>query len=351
MEVYFADVGQGTCNVILLGRRRAIVIDTGRRAADLRLLLNDLAVDALTVLAISHLDADHAGGAPAMLTQFRGRIETVCYPNDHRLEETPFWKKLEEELGADHIHPDQLVRMEYEKTPKTLWKSASLKVELKIFSPTFGENQEAIRSQDANATSGVLVLKVCDRRIVFPGDSSTAQWRKIREVRGLPLDCEAIAVPHHAGIIWPNHWDAARREAELEWLYTDGVQPGVAIISVGTSNSDGHPREDVVKTLRKLEVPVLCTQITEQCHADPESLRPGVIPLVVRGRATAKTIRTSSGNCKDVACAGTVVAEITPAAFTVRRLTQHQSAVDVLPGGAKKPLCRKTIPAAAASGS
>ena len=42
MEVYFLDVGQGTSNVILVGARRAIVIDTGRRASDLRLLLNSL---------------------------------------------------------------------------------------------------------------------------------------------------------------------------------------------------------------------------------------------------------------------------------------------------------------------
>ena len=29
MEVYFLDVGQGTCQIILLGARRAIVIDCG----------------------------------------------------------------------------------------------------------------------------------------------------------------------------------------------------------------------------------------------------------------------------------------------------------------------------------
>lgn len=341
MEVYFADVGQGTCNVILLGKRRAVVIDTGKRASDLRLLLNDLKVDTLEVLALSHLDSDHSGGAPAMLTEFRGRINRVCYPHDHRIFDTPFWKKLENELAANHISPDRLVRMEYETNPKTLWSSTSLKAELKIFSPTFGENQEAMKRKDTNATSGVLVLKVDNRRVVFPGDSSTAQWRKIREVRGAPLECEAIAVPHHGGVIWPHYWTTTRRDAELQWLYTQGVRPGIAIISVGTSNSDGHPREEVVKVLRQLNVPVLCTQITDQCCATPEALRPGVLPLVVRGRATAETVKTKSGNSKDVACAGTMVADITPSTFTLRRLSKHQEAVNDLPNSpTKKPLCR-----------
>lgn len=342
MEIYFADVGQGTSNVILIGNRSALVIDTGKRASDLRLLLHHLNVDTLSLLAISHLDSDHAGGAPAMLTQFRGKIGLVCYPNDHRVRETPFWKKLQKELNDGSIDRDQLIRMEYEKSPKTLWRSTALGAELKVFSPTFGENQEAMESEDTNAMSGVLVMKVGDHRVVFPGDSSTEQWREIRKRRGSPLDCEAIAVPHHAGIIWPRHWNATQRQAELQWLYTDGVRPGIAIISVGTSNSDGHPREEVVRTLRNLGVTVLCTQITNQCCADPETHRAGVLPIIIPGRSTLRATKTTAGNSKDVACAGTVVADITPKSFALRRLAKHQAAVDALPRTTMPamPLCR-----------
>ena len=283
MEVYFLDVGQGTCNVILLGGRKAIVIDTGRRVAELRLLLNHLSIDTLACLAISHLDADHAGGAPALLTDFRGRIETVCFPNDHRVMTTPLWRKIVSEIKAGHLTEKQLVRLEYEKNPKTVWRSTSRQAELKLFSPTFGESQLAMKAKDSNAASGVLVLKVGDRRIVFPGDSNVDQWHAIRDCRGSVLPCDAIAVPHHAGMIWPGHWDDAAIRAELQWLYTDAVRPSHAVISVGTSNDEGHPRKEVIEELRKLGVVVVCTQITKQCCKSQEKRRPGVIPLILPG--------------------------------------------------------------------
>jgi competence protein ComEC len=341
MEVYFLDVGQGTCNVILLGGRKAIVIDTGRRAAELRLLLNHLSVDTLACLAVSHLDADHAGGAPALLTEFRGRIDAICYPNDHRVMSTPLWKKIWSEVRGGHLTAQQLVRLEYEKTPKAVWRSPSRQAELKLFSPTFGENQLALGAKDSNAASGVLVLKVGDRRIVFPGDSSIGQWRAIREARGSALPCDAIAVPHHAGMIWPGHWDDAAVRAELRWLYTDAVRPSHAVISVGTSNGEGHPRREVIEELRKLGVVVACTQITKQCCKSLEKRRPGVIPLVLPGRSKPEKVSTASGNSKDVACAGTVVADVRAAAVTIRRLAQHQSAVAALDAQPRcSPLCR-----------
>ncbi|MCE9566470.1 MAG: MBL fold metallo-hydrolase [Planctomycetes bacterium] len=340
MEVYFLDVGQGTCNVILLGKRRAIVIDTGRRASDLRLLLNHLGIDTLACLAISHLDSDHAGGAPAILTEFRNRIEKVCYPNDHRVQSTPLWGKIRSEMRLGHLAKEQLVRLEWQDKPKCIWRSSRQSVELKLFSPTFGENQAAMMASDSNAASGVLVLKVGDRRIVFPGDSSLDQWRVIRNCRGSVLTCDAIAVPHHAGMIWPSHWDDAKIRAELHWLYTEAVSPKHAIVSVGTSNTEGHPRGEVTDELRKLGAVVVCTQLTKQCCKRPESQRPALIPLIIPGRSRAVKTSTRSGNSKDIGCAGTVVVDITPDAFAIRRLTQHRSAVGAMGRKAGcSPLC------------
>jgi competence protein ComEC len=341
MEAYFVDVGQGTCNAILVGGRRAIIIDAGRRVSDLRKLLHRFQVAEIICLALSHLDADHAGGAPALLTEFRGRIGMVCYPNDHRIIETPFWQRLQGELRDKHLRPDQLVRLECELNPKTIWRSPNLQAELKLFSPTFGENQLAIHREDANATSGVLVLKVGDRRMVFPGDSTLDQWREIAKRRGVYLPCDIIAVPHHAGIIWPSHWDDARVRKELQWLYKEAVRPEHAVISIGTSNTDNHPRPEVIETLRDLGVKVLCTQITHRCSRQLENLRPGVLPLILPGRSSAKMVLTSSGNSRDLACAVTLAADISPVAVSIRRLARHQKMVDALqvPVG-PSPLCR-----------
>jgi beta-lactamase superfamily II metal-dependent hydrolase len=341
MEVYFLDVGQGTSNVILVGGRRAIVIDTGRRAADLRLLLNHLHVSEIPCLILSHLDKDHVGGAPEVLTQYRGCIDRVCYPNDHRVQQTAFWDKLWAEIQDGHLAPDRLVRLEYEDRPKTLWRSTKLAAELKLFSPTFGENQAAIAGRDANRTSGVLVLKVGDRHLVFPGDSSLAQWQAIRQRRGAALGCDVLAIPHHAGMIWPAHWADPQIRGAMSWLYTEAVRPRFAVVSVGTSNTDGHPRPEVVQTLRALGVNVLCTQITRQCCDDLEGLRPGVLVPTLPGRSKAAPVFTSSDNSRDLACAGTVMAEVSPTDVVIRRVGQHRAAVDRLARAAGgHPLCR-----------
>jgi hypothetical protein len=146
MEVFFLDVGQGTSNVVLIGGRHAIVIDTGQRASDLRLFLNHFSVDFIECLVLSHLDADHSGGAVSLITEYRGRIGNICFPNDHRMLQTRFWKQLWTEIKGGHLNYSQLVRLEFEDKPKTVWESKALSAELKILSPTFGENQIAIGS-------------------------------------------------------------------------------------------------------------------------------------------------------------------------------------------------------------
>lgn len=341
MEVYFVDVGQGTSNVILLGKRRAIVIDTGKRSADLSRLLNHLQVAELTVLALSHLDDDHSGGAPGIMTEFRGRIGKICYPNDHRTPDTRFWEALQDEIDSKDIEHDQLVRLEYEDRPKGIWRSAALGAELKLFSPSYGENQMALRREDPNATSGVLVFKMGNRRIVFPGDSTLEQWQEIHRRMGQSLPCDIIAVPHHAGVIWPNGWANTRIQSELQWLYSVAVQPKHAVISVGTSNTDRHPRPEVLGILRGLGVKILCTQITEQCSTPLERHRPGILPLILPGRSQSITALTTSGNSRDLACAGTIVADISSAAVGIRRIALHQQSVNAIQGmTGGSPLCR-----------
>ncbi len=62
MEVFFLDVGQASCNIILLGDRRAIVIDSGSGKGSLPLkFLKRCRVDRIAALVVTH--SDHIGGA------------------------------------------------------------------------------------------------------------------------------------------------------------------------------------------------------------------------------------------------------------------------------------------------
>lgn len=86
MEVYFLDVGQGTCNLLLLGGQQAVVIDGGGRGS--RTLLQALErfrVSHIVRLIVSHNDADHTGGTASILSQYPGKIDEIWFLQDSKL--------------------------------------------------------------------------------------------------------------------------------------------------------------------------------------------------------------------------------------------------------------------------
>lgn len=344
MRVYILDVGQGTCNVIPIGGRRAIVIDTGREYRTLKRLLHRLKVHTVAVLVVSHCDLDHWGGAPALLADTTVAVERVCFHFDHKTRGTGFWDKLKELVQADKLDPETaLVELRCDDTPRRLWRAADdPDIELKILAPTFGQLVGAQVADDANAASGVLVLRAGDKTVVFPGDSHYRQWEAIKARRGARLDCDVMAVPHHGGIVWDADWTAVEVDAGLDALYQQFVRPRYAVVSVGTSNTYDHPRAAVVRALRKADATVLCTQMTSRCHPDLEARRAApVLPLLaeVPGASRADTDRTDEGDSRNVACAGTVVVDVSAARLVVRRQLDHQNGVARI--GPDLPLCRR----------
>jgi glyoxylase-like metal-dependent hydrolase (beta-lactamase superfamily II) len=84
LEVCFVDVGQGSSNLILLGRKRAIVIDAGgRHSGTVIRLLQHFQIESLARLIVTHNYDDHSRGAANLLTAYSWRIEEVwCLHDD-----------------------------------------------------------------------------------------------------------------------------------------------------------------------------------------------------------------------------------------------------------------------------
>ena len=86
-----------------------------------------------------------------------------------------------------------------------------------------------------------------------------------------------------------------------------GSSPTIAVVSVGTSNTDGHPRRDVIQAMSARGIKVLCTQITRQCSDDLEFLRRVFCSrLLIQVVHCPGKIRRRQENSRNVACAGTV---------------------------------------------
>jgi beta-lactamase superfamily II metal-dependent hydrolase len=182
LELCFVDVGQGTSNVILLGDRRAIVIDCGAAQAETVLaVLRRFHIDVISRLIISHSHDDHSRGAAAVLTAYQSRVEELWMLEDVRRPDSFFWQRVLEELREKRLDRQQLNRLERGDRPKLIYRDE--RVLLSLIAPDCVTNFTAIDDQNPNFTSAVLILKRGKQQVLFAGDSTIAEWRDIRERR------------------------------------------------------------------------------------------------------------------------------------------------------------------------
>lgn len=351
-ECWFLDVGQGLSNVILLGEGRAIVIDCGPRGTSVPLQLLKRHVHTIEALILSHNDADHVGGAARIIETYPRAIKAIHFLTDRPANYQAVFRLLQHEKAAGHLvcEPD---RLEAKAKPTIIYKSPSAGVELKLLYPTYMESLEAEAqgSRRPNVTCGILALFCGKRSIVFSGDGTMEAWDAIasRLCESLPLRCEIMTVPHHGGHLTPQTSDEsneayeARERRAIGRLYSEIICPRYAVVSVGSSNrfrNVVHPVPSTMAILRGLNIVIVCTQMTPHCAEDLESVRPGLLSPIAPSRSAPEPRKTSSGRSKDVACAGSIVAEVAPDRVTISRWQEHQEAVrEATALGTIHPLC------------
>jgi competence protein ComEC len=339
MKLYCLDVGQGTCNVLVLRGGRAVVVDCGPRGEEVLTLLKRCRVQYIERLIVSHNDSDHSGGAAAVLTAYRKAIGKVWFVKDSRFFGTPFWGKIEEEINQHHLRKDQLVRLELDEDnqPRQIYADRSEQLLLKVLAPTYYDNLDSLSKKAPNSTSGIVVLEKGERCVVFAGGAGYAEWQGVYEARKATLHCDVLAVPHHGGKVG--------KEKEVARLYGDAVSPRYAVISVGTENRYSHPREDVVCALVEAGASVLCTQITRRCCGNLETFRREASGRFDLGRSESQWADGRSGDSQHVACAGTVVIRLVGNRVIVERSREHRRLINVLSTKTDlrgQPLCRRT---------
>jgi len=350
VECWFLDVGQGTSNVVLLGGGRAIVVDCGRRNSGVPLALLKRYVYTIEVLIVSHNDSDHDGGIARILEAYPKAIRRLLFlaDRDAPLIRTFILAKRERAAGNLLCEPE---RLEAKENPQTVFSDVGAQVELKLLHPTFVENLSALSGERPNQASGVLALFCGARCVVFSGDATMLAWEALasRLSSFLPLHCDVMTVPHHGGYLTARRSGEARdsyerrAQEDLRRLYGHIVRPSVAVVSVGSSNRFRdviHPTPGGIAALRASDVQVICTQMTPNCCDDLECVRPGLLSPASPSQSSANLKITSRGRSRDVACAGSVVAEITPDQVRISILEDHRRAIKkATDAGTIRPMC------------
>jgi competence protein ComEC len=217
--VVACDVGQGDALVIPTGNGGGVLIDAGPDVGAVDRCLDRLGVDALPLVLLSHLDADHAGGlAGALAGRAVGVVATgQLSPADTR---GPALDALVRRSGG---------------TRATLLPGDRRTVGTAAIEVLAPDPRRATWAAAANDLSVVVRITQHGVRVLLTGDlGAEAEARLVRD--GLDLRADVLKVPHHGSA-----------DADPGFLAASGARVG--LVSVGADNPYGHP---AARTLREL---------------------------------------------------------------------------------------------------
>ncbi len=230
-EILAADIGQGNA-VLVRTASHSLVYDTGpkfSRESDagnrvLVPLLRALATN-VDVLMLSHRDADHIGGAPAVLSmQPQARLVS----------------------SIEDGHELQAIRRSERCVAGQVWRWDG--VDFEVLHPLTLDYAAANKS---NAMSCVLRISNGVQTALLAGDLEAAQ--ELRLVAdpsfGPKLKADVLLMPHHGS------------KTSSTGLFLDAVQPRFAIAQAGYKNRFSHPVDSVLARYRERNIAVVQSPI------------------------------------------------------------------------------------------
>lgn len=216
-DLVAADIGQGTA-VLLRTATHLLVYDTGplySRESDagtrvLLPLLRARGERAVSLLMLSHRDADHVGGAAALLRGLPVAAMSSSLVDAHPLRSLANVPQQRCQAGQSWV-----------------WDG----VHFEVLHPQADDYDRALKS---NAMSCVLRVQGTHGSVLLTGDIEAAQEAALVARSAAALKSDVLLVPHHG----------SRTSSTAAFL--DAVAPQVAVVQAGYRSRYGHPAPDVL---------------------------------------------------------------------------------------------------------
>ncbi|MBA3529872.1 MAG: ComEC/Rec2 family competence protein, partial [Propionibacteriaceae bacterium] len=229
------DVGQGDGLVVRAADRQAVVIDAGPDPASIRRCLDQLDVQQVPVLILTHFHADHVNGLAGVLDH-RSVTEIWVSPLSSPIQEAAAVQALAQARGVAVRVPALGEEMQVGEAG---WRVIG---PLRI--PTGYGSADGESSQE-NDASVVLLLTVRGVRILLTGDvEPDAQQAML--AAGTDLAADVLKIAHHG---------SGRQDPD----FIAASRARVAIASAGVDNDYGHPAPRTVRLVRSLGMTLLRT--------------------------------------------------------------------------------------------
>ncbi|MDO5498963.1 MAG: ComEC/Rec2 family competence protein [Propionibacteriaceae bacterium] len=224
-QVVACDVGQGSATVLRAGVDSAVVVDTGPDPVLLARCLDQLGVESIPLLVLTHYHADHIDGRSAVL----GRRTVGLLLVSPLASPLATAATVRREAAAWNV-PVALARPGQRwQIGRVRWQTLGPVAVPPVVGATAGE------SAVENDASVIAMAEVGGLRVLLTGDvEPTGQRALVRA--GADLRAEVLTVPHHG----------SGRQDEV---FIRATGAGLALVSAGVDNDYGHP---AAKTLRLL---------------------------------------------------------------------------------------------------
>ncbi|HEY5821189.1 MAG TPA: ComEC/Rec2 family competence protein [Propionibacteriaceae bacterium] len=248
--VVACDIGQGDGLVVRSGPHAAMVVDAGPDPAPMDRCLDQLEIEEVPLVVLTHFHADHVDGLTGV---FDGRRVGQVWVNP--LSEPGYEVDRVRRLAATH-HASI-------STPPPGLGATVGEVELRVVGPVshpmLGEDTSSVQ----NDSSLVVLARVDGLTILLTGDVEPPGQRAILAT-GVDLRADVLKIPHHG---------SARQEP----AFFAATHASVAIASAGVDNDYGHPAPRTVQLAQSLGMTVLHT---DRDGAVAVSRQDGVVSVV-----------------------------------------------------------------------
>ncbi|CAN5892479.1 ComEC/Rec2 family competence protein [soil metagenome] len=233
------DVGQGDGLVLSAGDDVAVVVDVGPDPAAISQCLSELGVRRVSAVLVTHLHADHVAGLSGVFSQVRVAevdVGPVRSPADS-------WRRVVAAATAAGVPVRTVSAGEVAGAGAISWR---------VLWPPPGTPADLVDSGESggspvNDASLVLAVDVGGVRLLLTGDiEPPTQAALVRS--GVDLSADVLKVPHHG---------SSRQDA----AFLDAVGAELAVVSVGTDNTYGHPAPDLLAGLDADGVEVARTDV------------------------------------------------------------------------------------------
>lgn len=324
ITVTFLDVGQGDSTVVALPDHGGILIDCpGGSGVTVVDRLEYSAITTLNLVVISHSDIDHAGGVVDVVKSFSGTTLKIAALIDRTLKADAQENKKFRLLLRDLA---QLMRDGTEYQPAYAGEAIEYgELSVSIVHPSPADHLDSLSRNQVNDCSVVVRLEYAGSRVLLPGDIESQGWRWMFD-RDTDVRADVLKFPHHGA------WD--RGNPTLDDVIK-AVDPTVVVVSVGSTNSYGHPAGEVLAALkgRQQRTRLLCTQATARCHRGLQEVSVTARELVSAESRGGHAFRRLDA-CP---CAGHVTVRLSAAEVTVSpTANEHERVIDLF----DDPQCR-----------